>query len=90
MGLEIDIKNVISYIKNRMTYTFRIGNVYIALFSEKDKDEYELSAYMFGEQDKKKIVKHRCVVVDAIEVNNMLKKIHKECPNLLINQKVPA
>ena len=73
-----------------MTYTFKIGNVYIALFSEKKKDEYELSAYMFGERDKKKIVKHRCVIVDAYEIRDMFKKIYKECPNLIINHKVPA
>lgn len=76
MVVKINTKKVISCIKNRMTYTFKIGNVYIALFSEQDNDGYELSAYMFGKQDKKKIVTHRCAIVDAIEVKNIFKKIY--------------
>jgi len=58
MGFEVDIKKVIHHVKNRMTYTFKIDNVYIALFSEKNKDGYEFSAYMFGEGGKNKIVQH--------------------------------
>ena len=89
-GFKVNIKSFIHHVKNRMTYTFKIDNVYIALFSEKNNDGYEFSAYMFGEGGKNKIVQHKCVVLDACEIRELFKKIYKECPNLLISRKVPA
>lgn len=84
-GYEVDVKKVLTYIKKKVTYTFKIGEVYIALFTEEKGDEYVISAHMFGNQDKKKIVHHRCVIVDNVEIRDLFTKILNECPKLTIN-----
>jgi len=89
-GLGINMKEIVLCINKKMTYTFKIDNVYIALFSEKNNDEYELSAYMFGEQNKKKIIQHHCVIVDTVEIKHLFTRIYEEYPSLVVNHKIPA